>query len=267
MFRGRLSIFGATRHWVAWLGLVLMVASFVWWQVSSQPTVGTGARSPAVPGPFALVVLDPGHGGQDSGAMCGGVLEKDLTLDVAQRVDRLLQAQDVATLMTRTGDTYVSLADRAALTNRAQDCIFVSIHFNEGNKNTSNGVETYYAEHRIPAAPLLASWLPFLQRASLETSDNESQSLAGFIQEALVARTQAVNRGVKAEQFFVIANVKHPAVLVEGGFLSNKEDIVKLTSWDYREQMATAISEGILRYRDVLRQRQATLAATPEEAE
>jgi N-acetylmuramoyl-L-alanine amidase len=163
--------------------------------------------------------------------------------------------------MTRNGDNYVSLADRAALGNRAQDCIFVSIHFNEGNKNTSAGVETYYAEHQMPAIPQLASWLPFLQRASLETPDIESQSLAEFIQEALVARTQAVNRGTKAEQFFVITNVRHPAVLVEGGFLTNNEDIAKLASEDYREQMAAGIAEGILHYRDVIKQRQVTLAA------
>jgi N-acetylmuramoyl-L-alanine amidase len=209
-----------------------------------------------------MVVLDPGHGGQDSGAIWGGLMEKELTLDVAQRVDRLLQAQGIATLMTRTGDTYVSLADRAALTNRVPDCIFVSIHFNEGNKNASAGVETYYAEHQISATPPLASWLPFLQHASLELPNLESQSLAGFIQEALVARTQAADRGTKAGSFFVIANVRHPAVLVEGGFLTNKEDVAKLATWDYREQMAAAITEGILRYRDVMKQRQTTLAAT-----
>ena len=90
----------------------------------------------------------------------------------------------------------------------------------------------------------------------------ESQSLAGFIQEALVARTQAANRGTKAGPFFVITNVRHPAVLVEGGFLSSKEEIAKLANGDYREQMAAAISEGILRYRDVLKQRQTTLAVT-----
>jgi len=85
--------------------------------------------------------------------------------------------------------------------------------------------------------------------------------LARFIQEAMVARTRAVDRGTKAEQFFVIAHVDVPAVLVEGGFL-NKEDIVKLESNDYRDQMAAAISEGILRYRDVLKERQLTLAVT-----
>ena len=194
--------------------------------------------------------------------MCGEILEKDLTLDVAQRVDRLLQAQGIATALTRTGDTYVSLADRAALTNRVPGCIFVSIHFNEGNKNTSAGVETYYAEHQIPATPVLTSWLPFLRPASLDSPNLESQSLAGFIQDALVAHTQEANRGTKPGQFFVIANVHRPAVLVEGGFLTNQDDIAKLATWDYREQLAAGIAEGILRYRDVLNQRQATLAAS-----
>jgi N-acetylmuramoyl-L-alanine amidase len=261
MFRRRFSISGKWQNLTAWLGLLLMLGSFAWWQLSFRPAMTTSAHPPTVPAPVTLVVLDPGHGGQDSGAMCAGILEKDLTLDVAQRVDRLLQAQGTATLLTRNGDNYVSLADRAALANRAQDCIFVSIHFNEGNKNTSAGVETYYAERQMPVTPLLVSWLPFLQHASLEAANIESQSLAEFIQEALVARTQAVNRGTKAEQFFVIANVRHPAVLVEGGFLTNKEDIAKLTSWDYREQMAAGIAEGILHYRDVIKQRQATLAA------
>ena len=90
----------------------------------------------------------------------------------------------------------------------------------------------------------------------------ESQSLAGFIQEALVARTKAANRGTKPEHFFVITNVRHPAVLVEGGFLTNKEDIARLSSIEYREQIATAISEGIIRYRDLLKQRPPTLAVT-----
>jgi N-acetylmuramoyl-L-alanine amidase len=261
MFSRGFSISGTWQNLTAWLGLLLMIGSFAWWQRSTPPTVTTSTRPPIVPPPVTLVVLDPGHGGQDSGAMCGGILEKDLTLDVAQRVDRLLQAQGTATLMTRNGDNYVSLADRAALGNRAQNCILVSIHFNEGNKNTSAGVETYYAERQMPAIPQLASWLPFLQRASLGTPDIESQSLAEFIQEALVARTQAVNRGTKAEQFFMIANVRHPAVLVEGGFLTNKEDIAKLASGDYREQMAAGIAEGILHYCDVIKQRQTTLAA------
>jgi N-acetylmuramoyl-L-alanine amidase len=251
---------------VAWLGLLLMLVSFVWWQLVSRPIVTT-KREAGAPAPFTLVVLDPGHGGQDSGAMCGPIYEKDLTLDVAQRVDRLLQSRGLTTAMTRVGDSYVSLADRAALANRSRDCILVSIHFNEGNKKVIGGVETYYPEHQLAPVTPVVSWLPFLQRAAAESPDLASQSLAGFIQEAMVARTKAVDRGTKAEQFFVIVNVRVPAALVEAGFLSSKEDIAKLENTEYREQMAAAISEGILRYRDVLKQRQLTLAVTAEGAE
>ena len=194
--------------------------------------------------------------------MCGGVLEKDLTLDVARRIDRLLEAEGIATQMTRLGDTYVSLADRAAFANRVSNCIFVSIHFNEDNRPVSSGVETYYAAHQITGGSFAASWLPFLWRALSESPNSESQSLAGSIQEALVVRTRALDRGTKPRQFFVIANVTAPAALVEGGFLTNKEDISKLASENYREEIAAAVADGILRYRNAVKQRQSALAVT-----
>ena len=248
-------------------GLLLMVASFVWLQLHyvERPVVRTESTTPkssAAPKPFAVVVLDPGHGGQDSGAMCGGVLEKDLTLDVARRIDRLLNSEGIATLMTRVGDTYVSLADRAAFANRVRKCIFVSIHFNEDNKPVASGVETYYAAHQITAGSFLASWLPFLWRPLSDSPNPESQNLAALVQEALVARTRSIDRGSQARQFFVIANVTSPAVLIEGGFLTNKEDISKLATEDYRNQIAAAVADGILRYRDAASQRTSTLAAT-----
>lgn len=253
------------RRFLAWLGLVVMLVSFAWWQLTSEPKVATAPRPRPKRAPFPVVVLDPGHGGQDSGAMCPGILEKDLTLDIAQRLDRLLQSQGLSTVMTRVGDAYVSLADRAALTNRVPNCVMVSIHFNEDNKALSSGIETYYAEHSMTIAAPGISWLPFLQTAAAATvaqgPDVESQSLAGFIQEALVVRTQSVNRGTKAKQFFVIGNVRHPAVLVEGGFLSNKEEVARLVSAEYRDQVAAAIGEGILRYREVKEQQQRAFAS------
>src|SRR6266513_4254580 len=255
----------AFRNILALAGLLLMIASFIWMERTSRREPATKERTAqpsSTPAPFAVVVLDPGHGGQDSGAMCGGVLEKDLTLDVARRVDRLLDSQGTATLMTRLGDTYVSLADRAAFANRVRNCIFVSIHFNEDNKPVASGVETYYAAHQITAGSFLASWLPFVCRPLSEAPNPESQRLAGSIQEALVARTRAIDRGTQAGQFFVIANVTSPAVLIEGGFLTNKEDISKLVSEDYRDQIAAAVADGILRYRDATGRRKPTLAVT-----
>jgi N-acetylmuramoyl-L-alanine amidase len=109
----------------------------------------------------------------------------------------------------------------------------------------------------------LISWIPFLlPQASSDSPNIESQSLAGFIQRSLVAQTQAVDRGAKGRQFFVIAHVTHPAVLVEGGFLSSKEEMGKLANADYREQLAAAITGGILHYRDARKEAHTTLAVT-----
>ena len=251
---------GSARPLLAWIGLLLMAVSFVWLQLlppRSRPQVDIPA--PATEGPFALVVLDPGHGGQDSGTMKAGILEKELALDVAHRVERFLQLQGVATLLTRTGDTYVSLADRAAIANAQRNCVFISIHFDDAARPAATGVETYYAPHQISNSTRVLSWLPFLQRTSLESANVESQSLAAFIQEALVTHTQAVNRGTTSQQFFVIANVRHPAVLVEGGFLTNADEMNKLATGDYREQIAAAISDGVIRYREGLQQQQTPL--------
>jgi N-acetylmuramoyl-L-alanine amidase len=239
---------------IAWLGLLLIMVSFLTLLLTPEPF------SPrlVVPQhkkvePFALVILDPGHGGQDSGAIAGGVLEKDLTLDIAQRVDRLLDAQGVMTLLTRNGDSYISLGDRAQLINRADNAVVVSIHLNDGPRPDASGIETYFAAQQATGIPLIASWLPFLQKVTNPRPNLESQSLAQFIQQQLVARTQAVNRGTKAQQFYVLANVRHPAVLVEGGFLTGKNDIGKLADANYRELLAMGITDGILKYRDTVK--------------
>jgi N-acetylmuramoyl-L-alanine amidase len=256
----------AFRNALAVAGLLLMIASLIWISIHQEKRPAISPQSKATqsrtPKPFAVVVLDPGHGGEDSGAMCGGIMEKDLTLDIARRVDRLLDSQGIATLMTRLGDSFVSLADRAALGNRTNDSIFISIHFNEDNKPVASGVETYYASHQIGSGSTLASWLPFFSRQPPNSPKQESQSLAGFIQEALVVRTRSVDRGTQAKQFFVIANVTSPAVLIEGGFITNKDELSKLASEDYRDQLAAALVDGILRYRDAASQRESALATT-----
>jgi len=116
-----------------------------------------------------------------------------------------------------------------------------------------SGIETYFAAQQATGIPVIASWLPFLQKVANPRPNLESQSLAQFIQQQLVARTQAVNRGTKAQQFYVLANVRHPAVLVEGGFLTGKNDIGKLADANYRELLAMGITDGILEYRDTVK--------------
>jgi N-acetylmuramoyl-L-alanine amidase len=241
---------------LAWAGLLLMLASVMWWQfLPEQPRV-THNEPFTVPqkGQISRVVIDPGHGGNDSGTMRSGVLEKDLTLDVARRLDQLVRARGLTSVLTRAGDETVSLPARAATANQERDCLFVSIHFDEGSRAAATGVQTYYAARQSPKTPLAVAWLPFLQPRSGDAENVESQSLAGFIQDALVVRTEAFNRGTRAEQFYVIANVQHPAVLVEGGFLTNNDDITKLASEEYRQRLAVGIADGIMRYREVARQ-------------
>jgi N-acetylmuramoyl-L-alanine amidase len=246
---------------LAWIGLLLMAVSFVWLQITAVPRTLTRLEPmPSQSAPFAIVVLDPGHGGQDSGTMKNGMTEKDLTLDVAHRVERLLRERGLVVVLTRGDDHYVSLQDRATMANNQPESVFVSIHFDEAGRSAATGIETYYAAHPISLPDRIASWLPFLRRTSSDPPNLESQSLAGSIQESLVSRTQATNRGTRPQQFFVIANVRHPAVLVEGGFLSNKDDVARLANADYREQMALGIADGILQYRDSLLGKETPLA-------
>jgi N-acetylmuramoyl-L-alanine amidase len=252
---------GRARRILAWIGLLLMLISFVWLQITAVPRSLTRLEPQPPPNaPFALVVIDPGHGGQDSGTTKNGLVEKELTLDVAHRLERYLQQRGFVVVLTRADDSYVSLQDRAALANNQPNCVFMSIHFDEAGRAAATGIETYYAAHAISIPERVASWLPFLQRTSNEPPNLESQSLASFVQDSIVAQTQATNRGTRPEQFFVIANVRHPAVLVEGGFLTNKDEAVRLTNADYREQMAAGIAEGIVNYRQTLLEQQTPLA-------
>lgn len=256
------------RRFAPWLGLLLMAISFVWFTrlPASMQTATAPGKPLAKPEATFVVVLDPGHGGQDSGAVCGTMLEKDLTLEVALRAELLLRAAGLKTVLTRDSDRYVSLAERASLGNREDNSLFISIHFNDSGRENASGVETYYALKQS-ARPGVLAWLPFLERSEAVPLTAQSQSLASYLQAALVARTSAADRGIKAGQFYVIANIRHPAVLVEGGFLTNKSDVTKLGTVEYRQHLAAAISDGVDRYRTAIREgapRRTLVAARPE---
>src|SRR4051812_14162606 len=124
------------RSGLAWIGLLLMVVSFIWLQVTAVPRSLTRLEpQPPPSGPFALVILDPGHGGQDSGTIKNGMVEKELSLEVAQRVQRLLQERGLVVALTRADDSYVSLLDRALMANNQPEAVFVSIHFDEAGRS------------------------------------------------------------------------------------------------------------------------------------
>lgn len=252
-----------------WLGLALLAVSFIWFVQLPQPAVvlpqvtkGGGAKAARL-----VVVLDPGHGGADSGAICGAVVEKDLTLDVARRAKLLLADSGFKTLLTRSDDRYLSLPSRAAVANREKHSLFVSIHFNDGERAAASGVETYFAPRQSNSSSGILAWLGFLQPAAEEPLLSESEKLAGILQSALVTRTRAINRGTKTAQFYVIANVRHPAALVEGGFVSNPSDVTKLMTPDYRQEIAEAISEGVRQYEKAPRPNEPALALAGPQSE
>ena len=174
---------------------------------------------------FTTVVVDAGHGGKDNGAFrrYGGA-EKIATLDVARRVEHKLRESQLHTVMTRSGDVFISLDQRVAIENRQKNAIFVSIHFNDSARRAIHGFETYY--HSAAA-----------------------RDLAARIQQKLLTLPNATNRGVHTANFRVLRLATYPAVLVECGFLSNRREGGEARDAEYRDQLADKIAEAIVEYR------------------
>ena len=173
---------------------------------------------------FSRVVIDSGHGAQDKGARIGYIYEKHLALDVARRLERYLNGQGIRTSMTRTTDVFIPLEERAELANKTRDSILVSIHFNMVDYAGPKGVEAWFY-------------------------NEEGRQLATFVQEEIVGRLKTANRGVKFARYKVLRTCTRPAVLVEGGFISTKEDLKRCLDPAYREALAISIGQGLLRYR------------------
>lgn len=170
------------------------------------------------------VVLDAGHGGSDCGAMRNGAQEKHITLDIAKRVEKMLKQQGYGVLMTRSGDVFVSLADRVEYSEAYQPDIFVSIHVNSSTSDASKGVEThYYHQESLPLAQTVHA------------------SLASAI-------PNSPNRGLFKSKFYVINHTTAPAILMEIGFISNTEERGQLLSESRKQATAKAIVEGINNY-------------------
>jgi N-acetylmuramoyl-L-alanine amidase len=202
-------------------------------------------ESPAVPrSVFPTVVIDPGHGGRDDGARGNGLVEKELTLDVANRTEALLKQFGFPTVLTRTDDTYVGLPERAAISNRIDNCIFVSIHFNHATSGT--GIETFYASQKVPPESAW-TWVGFFNKPQPLTADN-GETLAGFIQASMVMRTEATNRGIRGRPLYVVRHTRCPAVLVECGFISNAFEARLIANTEYRDRLAKSLAEGVMGY-------------------
>jgi N-acetylmuramoyl-L-alanine amidase len=221
-------------------------------------------RLPARTGKMRIV-LDAGHGGWDLGTVGRqGLLEKDLVLDVTQRLGKLLQMRLGAEVMfTRTGDTYLPLDQRADFANQAQADLFVSVHANYSSSAAARGVETYYAnlfaapgsrEVEKPDDGTSPKLTPVtLSAGALHDKIEESQRLAASVQRSLYATLAASspdirNRGIKDSAFAVLTGTTMPAILTEISFVSSPADERNLQSAAYRQKIAEALYQGVARY-------------------
>ena len=169
------------------------------------------------------IVIDPGHGGSDYGAIREGINEKDITLDVSQRVASILKSKGYKVAMTRNDDTFVSLQDRVDFSENEAPEIFVSIHVNSAVATEPKGIETHYYH-------------------------DYSKELANTIHAHLIKEIDTKDRGLFKSKFYVINHTTVPAILVEMGFISNEEERAELISDKRKQKTAKAIAEGIIEY-------------------
>lgn len=190
---------------------------------ATTTAVTTPAATTKVPKGTRKVVIDAGHGGSDYGAIRNGINEKDITLDVAKRVEALLKKEGYAVKMTRTSDVYVSLQGRCDISNAYDPDIFVSIHVNSSVRPEITGIETHYYHQ-------------------------ESMSLAQTLHSSLASNINSKNRGLFKSKFYVINHTTAPSILMEIGFISNDGERAQLVSEKRKQDTAKAIAEGVKNY-------------------
>jgi N-acetylmuramoyl-L-alanine amidase len=214
------------------------------------------------------IVLDPGHGGHDTGTIGrNGLKEKDLVLEVARHLQTLLQERlNAEVVLTRTDDTFIPLEERTALANEHQADVFVSIHANSSRTRSVSGVETYYlnfattldaqevaARENVSTARNIRDLPNLVKSITKADKSAESRELANSLQKRLYRSAQRLfpatkNRGVRTAPFVVLIGADMPSVLAEVGFVSNPRDEKLLTRMDSRKRLAEALYAGIEGY-------------------
>lgn len=173
-----------------------------------------------------IIVIDPGHGGQDPGAIgLKGTKEKDVTLDIAKRVTAILGARGAKVLMTRSTDKFISLEGRVSFANANKANLFVSIHINSSTIRKPEGIETYYYPR-----------------------SQAGRNLALKVQAGLITKLGWKNRGTKTASFYVIRHTKMPACLAEIGFISNPVQEDQLRKSPIRQKAAEGVANGVINY-------------------
>jgi N-acetylmuramoyl-L-alanine amidase len=233
------------------------------------PGGGRAAR-PAVPfRPVRTVILDPGHGGRDPGAIgVGGLREKDVTLRLARALRPRLEAEGFRVLLTRDADVTLGLEERTARAEAEGGDLFVSLHANAAPRRGVQGIETYYLDdgherHSLQVAArengIPRSQLDELQRALARLRISETsvhaQRLASLVHGQIVTGMPARYRplqdlGVKKGPFYVLFLSDMPAILLEAGFLTNRTEAARLRDADYLDAVAGQVAAGLVRYRE-----------------
>jgi N-acetylmuramoyl-L-alanine amidase len=237
-----------------------------------RPAVAAPRERRAAATPLRVLVLDAGHGGQDSGAVGpGGLQEKELVLDVTRRVAKLVSERlHVNVVLSRDADHFVTLRDRTTLANKAGADLFVSIHANAHRETASQGVETYFlsseatdsAARQVAAAengvlqlekPAARARNDVVKTILWDLAQSEYQSessrLAEIVQDSMTQALRIPNRGVKQAGFYVLGGAAMPAVLIEIGFVSNPKEERRLKDTKYRDEIARAIFAGLAEYK------------------
>src|SRR6184192_4525636 len=202
-------------------------------------------------GKVQTVVLDPGHGGYDRGQVSRYGYEKDFALDVARKLRPLLLAKGLRVIMTREGDQFVPLEVRAQIANKARDSIFVSIHFNATNDDpNATGFEIFsFTPRGAPSTSDSAVAPSALSTQPGSAVDAQSLALSACIYHSLLGHIPEYDRGIKRARFAVLRLTKVPAVLIEGGFLTEQGESKLISNKDWRARLAGAIGIGIENYR------------------
>ncbi len=209
------------------------------------------------------IVIDPGHGGKDPGALGTQALqEKGIVLSISEKLRETLTAKGYTVLMTRETDHFIPLKKRTEFATQHKADLFLSIHANGSESSRANGIETYYlditstdsaaeevaARENIDSGYSIQELETLLEGLILESKSEDSKRLAQSVQQALVQSTGAVNRGVKHARFVVLIGTKVPAILIETGFVSNPTEGQKLATSAYQHKIATAIAQAVDRF-------------------
>ena len=221
---------------------------------------------------ISRIVIDPGHGGHDPGAAAFAVSESELVLDVALRLEKLLQQQPgIDVVLTRRTDDYLGLEERTDIANRESADLFLSIHANASANAAARGVETYFlnfalnrqaeavaARENAASGKTMNSLPGIIKAITLNSKLNESRDFAALIQRSLVRGLEPSNKtlrdlGVKQAPFMVLIGAAMPSVLAEISFITNRHDARLLKSSAYRDKIAESLLAGVLKYQQTLK--------------